>query len=322
MNGPSKRSVPRIRMFTLAHLSDPHVSPLPLPRMTELAGKRITGFLSWRFRRNAIHGGPVLERLTADLRESAPDHIVVTGDIINISLPGEYRLAEAWLRSLGPPERVTIVPGNHDAYVATAWPESIGLWADYMAGSSPGEPTRETPVRSDEDFPFVRIRGALALVGVSTACPMPPFSAAGRIGARQLEALKRRLTELGRASLFRVVLIHHPPFDGHSQRRKGLHDGAAFRAVIAEAGAELILHGHTHRSGLGKLATPDGSAPVIGVPSASAQFEHDGRGHGQYHLYRVQRDGKGWRIDVDVRGVLPTLDRFAREGRFSLAVPQ
>ncbi len=277
-------------MFTLAHLSDPHVSPLPRPRAAELAGKRVTGFLSWTFRRNAIHGGLVLDRLTADLQKIAPDHIVVTGDIINISLPDEYTQAQAWLRGLGPPERVTAIPGNHDAYVPIDWQRSIGLWADYMAGAPPGEGTSERPVRSDDDFPFVRMCGPLALVG--------------------------------RDGLFRVVLIHHPPFDGPDQRRKGLHDGAAFRAVIAEAGAELVLHGHTHRSGLAKLPTPAGFAPVIGVPSASAKYAHDGRGHGQYHLYRVERDGDGWRIDVEVRGVVPTLDSFVREGQFSLAIPQ
>jgi 3',5'-cyclic AMP phosphodiesterase CpdA len=128
------------------------------------------------------------------------------------------------------------------------------------------------------------------------------------------------LAELGRDGLFRVVLIHHPPFDGPDQRRKGLHDSAAFRAVIAEAGAELVLHGHTHRSGLAKLPTPDGFAPVIGVPSASAKYAHDGRGHGQYHLYRVERDGKAGAHRR--RGVVPTLDSFVSEGQFSLAIPQ
>jgi 3',5'-cyclic AMP phosphodiesterase CpdA len=309
-------------MFTLAHLSDPHVSPLPRPRLSELAGKRITGFLSWTFRRNAIHGGPVLERLTTDLQVVAPDHIVVTGDIINISLASEYTLAQRWLRALGPPARVTIIPGNHDAYVAVEWPESLGLWSEYMAGSPAGRPQEELAATSDQEFPFVRIRDSLALVGVSTACPMPPFSAAGRIGTDQLQRLKVRLEQLGREGLFRVVLIHHPPFDSRGQWRKGLHDGAAFRAIVAEVGAELILHGHTHRSGLAKLPTPTGFAPVIGVPSASATYVPGGRGHGQYHLYRIQREEDRWRVEVEVRGVAPTLDRFEREGRFSLAVPQ
>jgi 3',5'-cyclic AMP phosphodiesterase CpdA len=309
-------------MFTLAHLSDPHVSPLPRPGLRELAGKRVTGFLSWTFRRNAIHGGPVLEWLGADLRARSPDHIVVTGDLINISLPGEYRLAQAWLGSLGPPERVTAIPGNHDAYVPMGWDESMGAWSAYMSGIVPGDGARELPVRSDADFPFVRIREPVALVGVSTACPMPPFSAAGRCGARQLAALEARLAELRRAGLFRVVLIHHPPFDSPDRRRKGLHDGAEFRAVIAAAGAELVLHGHTHRPGLGKLPTPAGFAPVIGVASASARYLGDGSGRGQYHLYEIERDGDGWRLQVEVRGVQCGRQGFAREGLFSLAIPQ
>lgn len=300
-------------MFTLAHLSDPHVSPLPLPRLRELAGKRATGWLSWKLRRQAIHGGPVLERLNADLAAQQPDHIVVTGDLINISLPGEYELARRWLEGLGPPERVTAIPGNHDLYVPMDWDGSLGLWTQYMNG--------ETPVRADADFPFIRRRGPLALIGVSTAVPMPPFSAAGRCGGRQLDALQVQLEALGRDGLFRIVLIHHPPFDGPEQRRKGLHDGAGFRAVIAAAGAELILHGHTHRPGLGKLPTPAGFAPVIGVASASAKYIGDGTGHGQYHLYRIQRDGNGWRLEVEVRGVTRELDGFGRDGRFTLAVP-
>lgn len=301
-------------MFTLAHLSDPHVSPLPRPRLEELAGKRVTGWLSWKLRRQAIHRGPVLERLNADLAAQQPDHIAVTGDLINISLPSEYGMAKRWLEGLGPPERVTAIPGNHDAYVPMSWASSLGLWTQYMNG--------DTVLRSDDDFPFVRRRGPLALLGVSTAVPMPPFSAAGRCGRRQLDLLQSQLEALGREGLFRIVLIHHPPFDTPDQRRKGLHDGAGFRAVIAAAGAELILHGHTHRPGLGKLPTPDGFAPVIGVASASAKYLGDGTGHGQYHLYRIERDGNGWRLEVEVRGVTRELDGFEREGRFTLTVPQ
>jgi 3',5'-cyclic AMP phosphodiesterase CpdA len=309
-------------MFTLAHLSDPHVSPLPRPTPLELAGKRATGFLSWTFRRNAIHGGPVLGTLAADLQGTAPDHIVVTGDIINISLPDEYTQAAVWLRSLGAPDRVSVIPGNHDIYVPIAWEQSVGLWAEFMAGSAPGDATQESPARSDQDFPFVRVRGPLAIVGVSTACPMPPFSASGRVGRRQLEALRARLVELENDGLFRVVLIHHPPFEARGHWRKRLVDSAEFRAVIAEAGAELVLHGHTHRSGLTKLPTPRGAVPVIGVPSASAKFDYHGKGHGQYHLYRVERDGDDWRLDVEVRGVAPSLERFVHEGQFSLTIPQ
>jgi len=116
------------------------------------------------------------------------------------------------------------------------------------------------------------------------------------------------------------VLIHHPPLGGELQPRKRLLDADALAAVIAAEGAELVLHGHTHRSGLGRLATPRGHAPVIGVPSASAR-PHKGKGHARYHLYRVAREAAGWRLEVEVRGVTPGLDGFRTEGRFNLAVP-
>lgn len=304
-------------MITLAHLSDPHLGALPRPTLGQFVGKRFFGFLSWTFRRKAIHDGPVLPALVEDLRRARPDHVAVTGDITNISLPAEFARASGWLAGLGPAENVTVVPGNHDAYVAVPWAESLGLWAAFMGGRRADGADR--PPAALDDFPFVRERDGMALVGVSTALPMPIRSAAGRIGASQLAALARELDALGKRGLFRVVLLHHPPLGGDLQPRKRLLDAEAFGAVIAEHGAELILHGHTHRSGLGRLPTPRGHAPVIGVPSASAR-EHKGKGHARYHLYRVVRDGAAWRLEVEVRGVLPDLQGFQAEGRFTLDI--
>src|SRR5919197_405219 len=77
-------------MFVLAHLSDPHLGPLPRPRLAELAGKRAAGFFNWRRKRHRIHRAEVLARVTADLKAHTADHIAVTGDLVNISLAGEY----------------------------------------------------------------------------------------------------------------------------------------------------------------------------------------------------------------------------------------
>ncbi|HEX3710381.1 MAG TPA: metallophosphoesterase, partial [Pseudolabrys sp.] len=40
--------------FVLAHLSDPHLAPLPRPRVDELIGKRITGYVNWRRHRRFV----------------------------------------------------------------------------------------------------------------------------------------------------------------------------------------------------------------------------------------------------------------------------
>ncbi len=90
-------------MFTLAHLSDPHLAPLPEPRWSELIGKRVTGYINWQRKRRFIHDPAVLAKIVADLKAQAPDHIAVTGDIANIALPAEFpqraRLAaKAWAR--------------------------------------------------------------------------------------------------------------------------------------------------------------------------------------------------------------------------------
>jgi 3',5'-cyclic AMP phosphodiesterase CpdA len=308
-------------MFTLAHLSDPHIGPLPPVRLEELLSKRILGFLSWSLRRRRLYITPVLEALAKDMAQAAPDHIAVTGDIINISLPGEFEHATRWLSTLGEPDKVSVVPGNHDAYVAQDWRATIGRWAPYMTTADlRNGASHEQPLAGENEFPFVRLRGDVALVGVSTAVPTPPGFAGGTVGERQLGALRDKLTALGRKGLCRVVLIHHPPFGDPRHRRKELTDYPAFCRCIESAGAELVLHGHTHKSGLTKILTPGGHVPVIGVPAAAARG-HGGKDYSRYHLYRFARDGEGWRIEVEVRGVTPKLDRFSTEATFTLAVP-
>jgi 3',5'-cyclic AMP phosphodiesterase CpdA len=304
-------------MYTLAHLSDVHLGNLDLPRLDALLSKRILGFLSWRLRRRAVHEGPVLTALVADLHRNSPDHTAVTGDLVNISLPEEFERAAVWLAALGPPDRISLVPGNHDAYVPIAWEQSLKLWSDYMTGDE--NPSKPDAGSGPERFPYLRRRGPLAVIGISTAVPMPPHMAAGRIGPDQLERLGAMLTATQREDLCRVLLIHHPPASGPAYRHKQLLDGEDLRSLLERHGAELVLHGHTHMSGLVHLKTPKGTVPVIGVPSASARPTRK-RDPSRYHLYRILREGDAWRIEVEVRGVGPGLDQFLAEKGFNLTV--
>ena len=119
-------------MILLGHLSDPHLGPLPSARMRDLAGKRAIGFVNWHRRRKTIHRGEVLSRIVSDLKAHNPDHIAVTGDILNIALPGEFAPSRVWLDTVGPAHDVTFVPGNHDAYVRKAAREWHSHWGDFM----------------------------------------------------------------------------------------------------------------------------------------------------------------------------------------------
>ena len=120
--------------FRLAHLSDLHLGPMPRVNPARAAQPAGLGYVSWQRRRYRVHRREVLDALVADLREQAPDHVAITGDLVNISLPAEFVQAAVWLRQLGTPEWVTVIPGNHDAYVEVKWREAWAHWSDYMCG--------------------------------------------------------------------------------------------------------------------------------------------------------------------------------------------
>jgi 3',5'-cyclic AMP phosphodiesterase CpdA len=286
-------------MFVLAHLSDPHLAPIPTPRVRELASKRGLGFINWYRGRHAIHRPEVLALVERDLAARTVDHIAVTGDLVNLALAAEFAAAHQWLARLGPPERVTVVPGNHDAYVRAAAAHPLRYWGDYMRGDAAGPITAPG---APAHFPFVRRRGPAALVGLSTAVPTGPLMATGRLGADQLMRLDDALDALGREGLFRIVLIHHPPVSRLAQHFKRLVDAAPLRRVIARHGAELVLHGHAHVHLLTWLDGPRGGVPAVGVPSASAAADPHGDA-AAYNLYAIERDADGWRCEAVTRGV-------------------
>jgi len=298
-------------MFVLAHLSDPHLSPLPRPRWSELMGKRATGFVNWRRNRHLIHRSEVLARVVADLKASAPDHIAVTGDLVNISLVGEYALARTWLESLGPPGDVSLVPGNHDAYVRGAAHHFHSQWGDYMRGDEANNNACEV------EFPFLRRRGLLALIGLSSAVPSAPFMATGRLGDEQTTRLAGVLDSCRREQLFRVVLIHHPPVSSSRRHFKRLVDGAKFRAVLKEHGAELVIHGHDHVHSLIYLAGPQHPVPVLGVPSASQTPRPDHASAG-YNLCRIEAQAGAWHCEIVSRGLSPDGETVTEIKRISV----
>jgi 3',5'-cyclic AMP phosphodiesterase CpdA len=283
-------------MFVLAHVSDPHLAPLPRPHWSELLGKRVTGFVNWHRKRHLIHRAEVLARVVADLKASAPDHIAVTGDLANISLAGEYAPARAWLQSLGTPHDVSLVPGNHDVYVRGIARHLHSHWGAYMRGDAASVDTGEV------EFPFLRRRGPLALIGLSSAVPSAPFMATGRLGDKQITRLASLLDRCRAEGMFRVVLIHHPPLSTPRRHFKRLIDGAKLRAALEKHEAELVIHGHDHTHSLIYLAGAHRPVPVLGVPSAS-QASRRGHPPAGYNLYRIEGQAGAWQCEVAARAL-------------------
>lgn len=287
-------------MFTLAHLSDVHLGPLAWPGLKPLLGKRVLGYLNWLRGRNAMHRRPTVKALTDDLALQPHDHVAVTGDLVNIGMPSEFEAALEWLEILGEAEQVSVVPGNHDAYVRIPDEKGIGRWTAYM---TPNAAAAEFTTPGEERFPYVRVYGHVALVGLSTAIPTRPFAAHGRLGQPQLDALPGLLDRLHDAGLFRVLMLHHPPLPAIASMRRGLRDVAEFSAILREHGAELVLYGHDHEQKLHHLDTATGRLAAVGVPSATASLVGF-KPLARYNMFQIGGNPAGWSCIMTGRGLV------------------
>lgn len=278
-------------MFTLAHISDIHLGPLPKLTLLELASKRITGFVNWhRNRRKHLFPNALIEVLE-DIRRKQPDHLAITGDLVNLASRTELAGARDWLEMTGKPLDTSVVPGNHDAYVRGAYERAMQLWHDYVRGD-------DTPVAFDPDrklFPYIRRRGPVALIGCSSAIATPPFSAAGFFSPRQARETVKLLKAAGEEGLFRVIMIHHPPVRGAAETHKRLVGIGRFGEVLAEAGAELVIHGHTHVNSLFWLDGAHGRVPVAGIASAS-QGPGGHKPRAAYNLFHISGTPGNWHL--------------------------
>ena len=296
--------------FLLAHLSDAHIGPLPHARRRDLIGKRITGYINWKRGRSSAHDMEVLAALVTDLCDQNPDHVAMTGDILNIGLPGEYPLADAWLRTLGEPgQKVSFTAGNHDAYTRGSLPTLARTFAPWTRSDDTGEP----------GYPYLKVRQGVALIGLCSGVPRAPFIASGRLGHRQRERLARLLAEARQRQLTRVIMLHHPPriSDPGGHIGRGLSDHLDFADVVRQHGAELIIHGHNHRLYVGHLRGPTKDVPVVGVPSASA-VKGNVRNRAGYHLFSFDGAGEAAVITARTRGLIPGEHMIGELGTLTL----
>jgi 3',5'-cyclic AMP phosphodiesterase CpdA len=287
------------KSFVVAHFSDPHIAGVDQIDKRDFLSKRLFGYLRWKLKRRFEQSYELLTILHKDLQHSKPDHIAITGDLTQLSLPAEFEKARDWLQSLGSPEQVTVIPGNHDTYVKTAWHQSFALWLDYMLGDAQAQQAGSISSLA-ELFPTLRIRHRIALIGISTAQPSAPHLATGAIGADQLKKLESILKQLNGQRLFRIILIHHPPIPGVVNWRRSLTDAPFLQTMLERYGIELVLFGHAHKTAQGDLATPAGLIPAMGAPSASSLRRSDTR-RSRYYLYKIMSYAEGWNVHMDER---------------------
>ncbi|NUP12009.1 MAG: metallophosphoesterase [Polyangiaceae bacterium] len=274
----------------VAHFSDLHLLDLTGAVPRRLFNKRFTGYMNLRLRRGHIHKPEPVRLGARSLRELGVDHVVVTGDVSNLSLEKEFDLVRELFESdMGfSPDQISVVPGNHDAYTrgAVRSRRFLKWFHPYTSSDIPGV--------DEHHFPFVRLRGPLALIGLSTAVPHPPFIAAGILGKRQIRRLREILAHDEVRRRTPVVLQHHPPINPSSLLKtalKGLWDAKAEVEAMAEVAHGLVLHGHEHVRLRRVIPTRSGSVEIVGATSASLLHE-DERKIAGFNVYDFEQDGR------------------------------
>ncbi len=263
--------------------------------------KRAIGVTNWRINRHRTHSTAIADAIARDIAGHSPDHVALTGDIVNVAARAEFPAAARWLEEFGDPKWISFVPGNHDTYVRCDWSHGLEHLAPYMQGDMRVKLTQSTP-QITTPFPYVRLRRNIALIGISTAVPQPLHSAAGIVGPAQLESLAQLLSDLRERGYARIVMLHHPPLPGLASKRRGLIDAPALRDILVDQGAELVLHGHNHEHMMNSLNSRFGMVHVFGVPSASLiQSKHHPLA--AWNLYRIQRQGGKWLMNITTRSL-------------------
>ena len=259
----------------IAHITDLHVLSLEGTSARDFLNKRWIGGLNVAINRGKKHSAELLAAAIDDILAQGFEHVVITGDLTNLSLQSEFELARKMIERLGGPDRVTIIPGNHDAYTQEAASERrFERCFDAWMPSVPG-------------WPFVRELGEVALVAVSTAVPTPWGFATGRVGNDQRAKLEAVLAVAGKQKKFRLVAMHHPPVKARGSVLRQLTDREVVARSLVEYGCELVVHGHDHRNLRNQLAGQNGPIPVYGAPSTTYTDERPDR-RARYNVYTIQ----------------------------------
>jgi 3',5'-cyclic AMP phosphodiesterase CpdA len=284
----------------LAHLSDLHALDLNGIRWTRFINKRATGLVNLLGRRRDAHPLWLLDRLIDAVIDAAPDHVVITGDVSNLALESEFEAMRERLERLGGPERVSLIPGNHDVYTRGA--ASSRRFENYFsAWMWPDAPA------DDHHYPWLKLpHPELAIVGFSSAVPRAPFVATGVVSDAQLERFRAFASEGMFSNRFGVALVHHNLHRRrwHKQLLHGLRRREPFLGTLAEGGVRLVLHGHTHYA----HRFESHGLQIVGCGS-STWNSHDPEHMARFNIYTIEggtlRDITVHRHDHNIGGFAP-----------------
>ncbi len=283
----------------LIHITDPHLSTLTAQSFGALSIKRRSGYLSWTRKRHFIHLRETLQQLVTAVSVESADQIILTGDLVQIGLEDEIRQVSGWLAELAPAQQIFFVPGNHDVYAKDSWTALRKHWGSVLAPMAAG--AQDT---SQSSYPLLRDIGSIRLIGASSACVTPLFSARGALGPDQLARLAKALREAREQGRLPCLAIHHPPLPGMAPWRKALREVKALKEMISAFQPALVWCGHLHHNR--ELMERD--SRIFCTTSASLVQSASYR---VFDIGQIMEGGRpAWSIHMQLKSCTPGTDGF------------
>ncbi len=280
----------------IAQLSDVHVLDLEGVTLRRFFNKRITGLANLRGKRHNAHPIALLERAIDDVLAQEVDHVVVTGDLTNLSLESEFSRARELLSRLGGPDRLSVIPGNHDVYTRGAQRARRfeGYFGEWM-----------WPPGKERTYPWHKQVGDVELFGFCSAVPRMPLIATGVVSKDQLSRFRALAETRSAGKRFAIALVHHNLHARGSRKdaMHGLTNRDALLSTCQSAGVNLMLHGHTH------VAHKFEHNGMLVVGSGSSTWDSEDPAHvARYNIYTID---DGALVDTTVRRYDPASKTFS-----------
>ena len=201
----------------------------------------------------------VVRGLIALAARRRPGLVIVSGDITQRARASQFAAAHRFLNRLcaecdaDPRTDLLVIPGNHDLplfNVALRLADPYGPYTRWFGSDL--EPTVAQP--------------GIALLGVNTTRPWRHQH--GEVSSAQIARVVGRLQRCAPDAL-KLVVTHQPLHVIEADDTKDLLRGhLAARQAWADAGADLLLSGHTHQSFVAPLPAPLNATWVVQTGTA------------------------------------------------------
>jgi 3',5'-cyclic-AMP phosphodiesterase len=238
----------------IAHITDLHLVERHYRQRSARARLRLQYLNTGR----SIDAESRCQRVVQALRSArGSDHIVVTGDLTEDGAPEQFEVLAQVLDDAGVnPDRVTLVPGNHDFYSSQQ--------AFSAALTGPLRPYARTS-RVDRALDF----GDVVILPTATTKPQPLPLSAGTLRPAQARSVAALASDCQRRGRLLILAQHHPPL-GYRNRIWNWIDGMdrvrCFLELLLVHEYLQVVHGHTHE--YVSTAICPGRAPQIHAGAA------------------------------------------------------